>query len=125
MDDKHIKFLTADETLELQAGLTMKERVLQFTQKFPDKVISQTALYKLYKEHKIRRKQVKTEKEMTPYQKGNFDIDRQEILRQLKRAKDKDLPVLYLDEVVFSKQAILKRTWSGPNKQYSLPTSDV
>jgi hypothetical protein len=35
------------------------------------------------------------------------------------------MPIVYLDEVVFSKQAIVKRTWSGVNKHFSIDTTDV
>lgn len=45
----------------------MKERVTLFSLKFPQKIISATALYKVYKENKIRKKQVHFDKMLTPY----------------------------------------------------------
>lgn len=60
----------------------MKERVMLFSQKFPDKIISETALYKVYRKHKVKRKKVHFDKLLTPYQRLHFDESRQAILSQ-------------------------------------------
>jgi hypothetical protein len=65
----------------------MKERVTLFSMRFPQKVISATALYKVYKDHKIRRKQVHFDKILTPYQTIHFDESRQAILNQFNLAR--------------------------------------
>jgi hypothetical protein len=55
----------------------------------------------------------------------NFPESREAILNQLQLAEDSNFPVVYLDEVVFSKQAILKKTWSSIGNHFSTDASDV
>ena len=42
----------------------------------------------------------------------------------MKHAWDNDLPIVWLDEIVFSKNAILKRAWSSRNTHFKLDESD-
>ena len=91
----------------------MKDRVLYFRQKFPTKAISQTALRNLYIKHGVRRKQVHIEKRMSTNQALNFEENRQEVIAGLKHAWDNDLPLVWLDEIVFSKTAMVKSTWTN------------
>jgi hypothetical protein len=45
LEDEHFEYLFSREVLEAKM---MKERVEIFTKKFPDKMVTQTALRKLY-----------------------------------------------------------------------------
>ena len=65
------------------AGVPMKERVIMFTSKFPDKIISQVALFNLYKKNGARRKQIHIEKVQSQKQKDNFEKERTRIIKQL------------------------------------------
>ena len=73
LDDQHREYLLCDEILHLWAGFPMKERVELFHTKFPDKLISVTALHNLYVKHGVRRKMVHIEKTRSPYQVLHFD----------------------------------------------------
>ena len=50
---------------------------------------------------------------MNAQQKLNFEVNRQQVVNDLKYAWDHNLPIIWLDEIVFSKTAMLKRTWSN------------
>ena len=86
----------------------MRDRVQYFNKKFPTKLISQTALRNLYFKHCVRKKQVHIEKRMSANQLTNFDMNRQEVINGLKHAWDNNLPLVWLDEIVFSKTAMLR-----------------
>ena len=59
---EHIEYLTAEATLTLWAGYTLRERAKFFHRKFPDKFISPMVLWRLYKRHGITRKAIRKAK---------------------------------------------------------------
>ena len=65
LEQEHVDFLLNHRTLELWAGLTMKERALRFHRKFTDKRVSVTSLRRLYLKNGIKRKKVRQEKKLT------------------------------------------------------------
>ena len=65
LEQEHFDFLLNHRTLELWAGLTMKERALRFHRKFTDKRVSITSLRRLYLKNGIKRKRVRQEKKLT------------------------------------------------------------
>ena len=67
LDDEHLDYLLSEKILLNWAGHPMKERVSMFSLKFPDKVISETALRNLYLKNGVRRKQIHIEKRRTPF----------------------------------------------------------
>ena len=86
----------------------MYDRIILFRHKFPDKIISRTGLYRLYKKSGARKKQVRLEKQYSTKQKIDFPVNRQKVIDDLKHAYDNDLPIVYLDEIVFTKTSIGK-----------------
>ena len=69
LQPEHVNFLLDDNTHEIWAGLTIKERCMHFSVRFPGKVISPTKFYRFCKEHRIRRKSVKITKNVPPADK--------------------------------------------------------
>ena len=65
LDQQHFDFLLNHKTLELWAGLTMKERTKLFHRNFPDKRVSVSSLRRLYIKNKMKRKKVRLEKIVT------------------------------------------------------------
>ena len=63
------------------AGKTMEERTILFRRRFPTKVISKSALYRLYKKNGARRKQIKVDKEMPTRKSGHYEDQRVNILK--------------------------------------------
>ena len=66
LNQNHVDFLLSEETMTEWAGRTMKERVVLFHRRFPNKRISLTALYRLYKANGVKRKAVKVNKTTPP-----------------------------------------------------------
>ena len=62
LNKKNREFLLSPDTLMMWAGMTMKDRIMIFQQKFPEKKISESALRRLYLRHGVRRKEIKAEK---------------------------------------------------------------
>ena len=91
----------------------MDERVILFHRKFPHKVISATRLWRLYRQHGIKRKQVRVQKSMPARDLHNFNEQRERVLQELKAAKAKKLPMVYLDELVFTKRTMIFRDYSN------------
>ena len=91
----------------------MDERVILFHRKFPHKVISATRLWRLYRQHGIKRKQVRVQKSMPARDLHNYNEQRERVLKELKEAKAKKLPTVYLDELVFTKRTMIFRDYSN------------
>ena len=113
IEQAQIDFLTSDATQVQWAGRTMDERVILFHRKFPHKVISATRLWRLYRQHGIKRKQVRVQKSMPARDLHNFNEQRERVLQELKAAKAKNLPMVYLDELVFTKRTMIFRDYSN------------
>lgn len=62
LEKQHINFLTSQRTLAVWAGFNMHDRATLFHRTFPNKRISVTGLYRLYKRFRIRRKKVRHDK---------------------------------------------------------------
>ena len=60
---------------------------------------------------------------MSVNQKLNFDDNRQQVLKDLEHARENDLPLVWLDEIVYSKTAMLKNTWT--NRNFHLKTDHI
>ena len=54
-----------------------------------------------------------------------FDVQRTAILAKLREARDSDKPVLYLDEVVFTKRSLMTKTWSPRGIHFTVDQSQV
>ena len=50
---------------------------------------------------------------MSAQQILNFEENRQQVIKDLEHAWDNDLPLVWLDEIVYSKTAMLKSTWTN------------
>ena len=61
---------------------------------------------------------------MSAYQTENFEANRSQVILDLKHAWDNNLPLVWLDEIVYSKTAMLKRTWSSSGVHFSTDQLD-
>ena len=82
-----------------------------------------SSLHRLYISNGIRRKTVRIQKSEPPADVHNFEEQRQKVLDKMTSAKNRKLPVAYLDEIVFSKRAMLTRTWSNPKKHIKVDSN--
>ena len=90
----------------------MRERVSLFSSRFPGKIISESKLRRVYLRHGVRRKEVKVKKLLPQSTVVNFNEQRDKVLAKLAEAKRNKLPLLFLDEVAFTKTTHMTRTWS-------------
>ena len=56
---------------------------------------------------------------------NTFDVQRNAILTKLREARGSDKPVLYLDEVVFTKRSLMTKTWSPRGIHFTIDQSQV
>lgn len=91
----------------------MKERVILFQARFPNKVLSPVKLFRLYKKSGVKYKNIKIEKKMSSDQEERFEDHRQRIKSKMAHAAANNMPVLYLDEIVFSKTSMIRRAYSS------------
>ena len=113
LDQRHFNFLLCPRTLELWAGLTLKERSKMFHRKFPHKRIVATSLRRLYLKNKIKRKQVRQEKKLPMSTSVNFQQRCVNLLHEIAQVKEQGRMIVYLDETLFNQKAIALKEWSG------------
>ena len=117
--------MTNDETLKAWAGYTIDERVVLFHRRFPHKVISAVGLWRFYRAHGIKRKQVRVQKSMPAPHLHNFTEQRERVLRELRAAREKQLPIVYLDELAFTKRTMMFRDYSARNKHLKIDQNNL
>ena len=91
----------------------MEERVMYFQIAYPDKLLSVSALERLYKANRIRRKVVRISKSLPPAGIPNIERQRDDVLKRLGWAADNNLEVVYIDEIVFSRTTMKRSEWSA------------
>ena len=70
----HINHIISQNTLKSQIGMTLEERTADFSRAYPNKKISPTTLWNIYKRHRVRKKKVKVTK--IPTKKESKKIQR-------------------------------------------------
>ena len=101
--------------MELWAGHTLKERTTLFHRKFPNKRLAVTSLRRLYLRHGVRRKLIRQEKVMSGETRLAFVEKCRNLLAELDLAAQQCRTIIYCDETLFSKKALLTREWSARN----------
>ena len=101
--------------MELWAGHTLKERTTLFHRKFPNKKLAVTSLRRLYLRHGVRRKLIRQEKVMSGETRLAFVEKCRNLLAELDLAVQQSRTIVYCDETLFSKRALLTREWSAKN----------
>ena len=122
---EHTDFLLSPQTLIQWAGFTMKERVVLFHRMFPNKRISATSLHRLYKANGVTMKSVKINKSTPPPNLHNYEEQRIRTLGKLERATEQHLPVVYLDELIFSKRTIQSKALSLRNQHIKVDQNNL
>jgi hypothetical protein len=87
LEEPQLKFLMSEETLRLWSALTLKERVVLFHRKFPNKRVSTEGLRRLYLKHRVKNKQVVQRKGMPQSTQATFEENREGILKDLALAE--------------------------------------
>ena len=122
---EHIQYLTSQETLELWAGKSLAERAKLFHRKFTDRWTYPAKISKIYKDNGITKKRVKIQKStgkqtLTEYQRAT-----QKCKEEVEQAIAEGLPVIYIDESVFSKRTINDTDYSQEYCNISVQEKDL
>ena len=117
--------MTSQKTLTTWAGLPATERVKLFHRRFPDRRISPQRLYKIYKDHKIRRKQIKATKQVDRTDLTKYVEQLQTLRKEVLDAIRAGLPICFQDETFFTKRSFQQVDYSGPRTNISLNYQDA
>ena len=112
-------------TLEEWSGIPMKQRTVLFHRRFPDKRIAVTTLRRLYLRHGIRRKRVRLEKTMTQRVRKNFVQNCQRLLEELEEVEREGRLLVFADETLFTKRAVILREWSARSTNLSMDQEEL
>ena len=110
LHERHIDFLLDPDTLEEWAAKTMVERKALFEKRWPSKKISTTAIWRIYRQNGVRMKEIRKCKEVPPKVAADYEKDRLQLIAELDEARNAKLEIVCLDEIVFSKHTIKRRT---------------
>ena len=103
----------------------MKERTQIFQDKYNGLYLPVTTLRKLYLSNGIKRKRVRQLK-IRPQSTQSRQVQEEKTLyEQLTKARRMKLPIVYLDEVNFTKQSIQKLDWSGRHSNISVDQRQI
>ena len=113
-----VRWLVDAETLRLQTGLSIEQRVKHFRRQFPEAKLNCTLLSRVYRENGVKRRRIKWEKRAREQNNGNYGRDKARMIRDLKKAKRDGYRVVYIDETVFTRSTV-------PRTEYCLPKANV
>lgn len=109
---ENIDYLTDRDTLQQWSGRTLLERCILFHRRFADKKISKTKLHQTYRDHGIRNKVVKYTKFQPTQNAYKYESERRLARFGLQFAYKKDMKVLFLDEVNFTRHSNHRTAYS-------------
>lgn len=112
LEREHIDFLTSEHTLEKQAGMSLKERCDAFELLFPPKKLCPTTLRRIYSRSHITRKSVKELKPLDRHKAHAYHEQKEKLLSDMENAEQERRKIIYLDEITFTKRALLTKTYS-------------
>lgn len=105
--------------------MTLKERVAQLKQRYPNKKLSATTLSRLYKKHKIRKKKIKITKIPNRKQRAKIKLSVANIKKELLYYTKKGFRIIYIDETMITKSTIARNEWSVNRENYEMDMADL
>ena len=88
-------------------------------------MIAPVTLTRLYAKHGVKRKKVRMIKELSLKAQNEFEDNKQRIISDLQHARDNQMQVVYMDEVVFSKRGFPTRCYSNKGVNTTVKQRDV
>lgn len=107
LDQEHYDFLTDEQTLERQAGMTLKERCEIFEERFSPKKLCATTLRRIYLKNYITLKSIKELKPIDRNKASAYHEQKVKLLSGMEKAEQERRKIIYLDEITFTKKALL------------------
>jgi transposase len=109
---EHIDYLASEGNLIRDCALTLEERAVRFHRWFPEIRISPSAISKLYKKLKIKKKTIQIKKSYTKAQQDKLAKDKNKMKADIDSAIDQGRKLLFADECLFSSKASQKTAFS-------------
>ena len=113
LERKHLDYLTSQATLVMQAGLSLYERAIAFNKQFVTVGISPQKLLRIYRQHGIKFKKVKTTKISSHKRQMAIQRRKKYVNDQLQGAQTDGRTIIYVDEVMWTRQSFRKREFSA------------
>ena len=113
-----LEWLTSRQTLRAQTGLSLKDRVKHFQQKFPSGKLNPTLLSKVYRKHRIRRRRIVWKKKDPTLTEEELQREKRKMARQLEKVQKEGYRVIYIDETMFTRTTV-------PKSEYCLPKDNM
>jgi hypothetical protein len=82
-----------------------------FHRQFPELKVSASTIERVYRANKVRFKFIRASKKVIDYSDMRYKKLLIECYEQVKRFRDKGVPIVYLDEAIFTFHTIKKRAW--------------
>lgn len=105
--------------------MTLETRTVMFHRTFPNKRINATKLWRIYKQHRITRKNVRRQKVPPPNTLADWLLHVRTCRNQVLQAKADGLQIIYCDETVFTKQTLLSRDYGAKGEKIEVDEKDV
>ena len=116
----HTEYLLNEQTLREWAHLSIKQRAKLFHRTFPEAKISPTSLWRFYKRNGIRFKYIQKVKKVIDFQNPEYNAMFKRMTELLSQAKEQKLPIVFLDEAVFTFNTFKTKAWSSSYKSITV-----
>lgn len=84
LQEEHIQYLLAEDTINSWAHLSLKQRVKMFHRRFPELKISASTLHRAYKSHGVKYKYIQRVKKVIDYSQEHYS----ELFKKMKMLLD-------------------------------------
>ncbi|TNV71416.1 hypothetical protein FGO68_gene5467 [Halteria grandinella] len=112
----HKDYLLSEKTLQEWAHLSIKQRAKLFHRTFPEVKLSHTSLWRFYKSNGIRFKYIQKVKKVIDFHNQEYHAMFMHMVELLEQAREQKLPIVLLDEAVFTFNTFKTKAWSLPYK---------
>ena len=100
-----------------QVGLTIGERRAQFLRRYPDRQISESQYWRLYRKHHVRKKKIRITKVNDADRERRIRRETEFMAQQLRVMMQRGFRIVYLDETMVTTKTIPTHEWSGVSHQ--------
>ena len=98
--------------------MSLDERAADLTRHFPNKKISTTKLWYIYKKHRVRKKKIRITKIPNRHEMKRINRSIREAKAELIYYRQQGFRIIYLDETMVTKSTIPTHEWSNKNTNH-------
>jgi len=117
LSEEQLAWILSRETMIQQVGFTIGERRAQFLRRFPDRQISESQYWRLYRKHHVRKKKIRITKVNDANRERRIRRETEFMAQQLRVMMQRGFRIVYLDETMVTTKTIPTHEWSGVNHQ--------